>query len=321
MNREKKLESINKAILKIEKLYSNCVLCGHKCHCDRLNGFMGKCSVKEKPDKIKIASKTLHFGEEPMLVGVSGSGTVFFSSCNLRCVYCQNYQISSEGLGDDISIEELASYFLDLQKLGANNINLVTPTHVIYQIVLALKIAFENGLDIPIAYNTNGFDSVELIEALDGVIDIYLPDMKYYKNENAKKFSNASNYFSNAINAIKLMHAQVKDFVYDDYGILKRGLIVRHLILPNNISGIYDILIELKNNDMCDVILSLMSQYSPQYQALNYEELSSPITKKEYDEIIDYAASLGFENILAQEFESQSNYLPDFNNNENPFKI
>lgn len=319
MNREKKLAFINRAISKIDKLYSNCVLCGHKCNSDRVNGFLGKCAVKENAYKIKVASRTLHFGEEPMLVGDSGSGTVFFSRCNLHCVYCQNYQISSESMGDDITIEELASYFLNLQKEGANNINLVTPTHVIYQIVLALKIAFENGLDIPIAYNTNGFDSVELIEALDGVIDIYLPDIKYYKNENAKKFSNASNYFENTINSVKLMHAQVQDFIYDDYGILKRGLIIRHLILPNNISGIYDILIELKNNNMCDVILSLMSQYSPQYKAFDYDELLSAITKKEYDDIINYALSLGFENILVQEFESQSNYLPDFNNN-NPFK-
>ena len=297
---------VDKAIEAIKKLYSPCRLCGQNCNIDR------------NKNEIKIASHTLHFGEEPMIVGSGGSGTVFFSHCNLRCVYCQNHQISHSGLGEIISIEKLAEYFLDLQSSGAININLVSATHVLYQVLHALKIAIQNGLTIPIVYNTNAYDNIESIAALQNVVDIYLPDIKYLDNAYSKKYSNAKNYFDIAINNIKLMYEQVGAISFDENNNAKKGLIVRHLILPNNISSTYDILIALSENNLKDITLSIMSQYTPQYMASKYEELNTIISEKEYDDIIDYASELGFENILAQDFDSQSNYLPDFDKNK-PF--
>ena len=309
---------VDKAIEAIKKLYSPCRLCGQNCNVDRNKNEMGLCRIEADENNIKIASHTLHFGEEPMIVGTGGSGTVFFSNCNLRCVYCQNHQISHNGLGEIISIEKLAQYFLDLQNSGAININLVSATHVLYQVLHALKIAIQNGLNIPIVYNTNAYDNIDTISALHNVVDIYLPDIKYLDNAYSKKYSNAKNYFDIAMNNIKLMYEQVGAISFDENNNAKKGLIVRHLILPNNISSTYDILIALSENNLKDITLSIMSQYTPQYMASKYEELNTIISEKEYDDIIDYASELGFENILAQDFDSQSNYLPDFDKNK-PF--
>lgn len=316
---EKHLHYIDSAIEKAHSLYDSCVCCGHLCKTDRNNNKIGRCKIFEDTSHIKVASHTLHFGEEPMLVGNNGSGTVFFSNCNLSCVFCQNHQISSEGIGEIIDLDKLASYFLYLEREGANNINLVSATHVIYPVLKALKIALLNGLNLPIVYNTNGYDTNELLDCLNGIIDIYLPDLKYFNNEKAIKYSRAENYFDVAINAITIMKNQVGDLIIDENDIAKSGIIIRHLVLPNNESDSYDILIELKERGFLNSYISLMSQYSPEFMAKDYNNINRKLYVKEYNEVLNFALDLGFENILGQEMESSENYLPDFRKDK-PFE-
>lgn len=316
---EKHLYYIDSAIEKAHSLYDSCICCGHLCKTDRNNNKIGRCKIFEDTSHIKVASHTLHFGEEPMLVGNNGSGTVFFSNCNLSCVFCQNHQISSEGIGEIIDLDKLASYFLDLEREGANNINLVSATHVIYPVLKALKIALLNGLNLPIVYNTNGYDTNELLDCLNGIIDIYLPDLKYFNNEKAIKYSRAENYFDVAINAITIMKNQVGDLIVDENDIAKSGIIIRHLVLPNNESDSYDILIELKERGFLNSYISLMSQYSPEFMAKDYDNINRKLYVKEYNEVLNFALDLGFENILGQELESSENYLPDFRKDK-PFE-
>ncbi|WP_302279717.1 radical SAM protein [Brachyspira pilosicoli] len=316
---EKHLYYIDSAIEKAKTLYDSCICCGHLCKTDRNNNKIGRCKIFEDTSHIKVASHTLHFGEEPMLVGNNGSGTVFFSNCNLSCVFCQNHQISSEGIGEIIDLDKLASYFLDLEREGANNINLVSATHVIYPVLKALKIALLNGLNLPIVYNTNGYDTNELLDCLNGIIDIYLPDLKYFNNEKAIKYSRAENYFDVAINAITIMKNQVGDLIVDENDIAKSGIIIRHLVLPNNESDSYDILIELKERGFLNSYISLMSQYSPEFMAKDYDNINRKLYVKEYNEVLNFALDLGFENILGQEMESSDNYLPDFRKDK-PFE-
>ena len=317
---EKHLKNIDEALVKAELLYDKCICCGHICNVNRNKNKIGRCKIFEDANHIKTASHTLHFGEEPMLVGEGGSGTVFFSSCNLSCVFCQNHQISSDGVGEIIDIETLADYFLDLEKQGAENINLVSATHVIYPVLKGLKIAFEKGLDLPIVYNTNGYDTKELLDCLDGIVDIYLPDLKYVFDDKAFKYSRAENYFNTAINAIEIMKKQVGDLVVNEKGIAEKAIIIRHLILPNNESDSYDVLIELKERGFLNTTISLMSQYNPKFQACNFESINRKLYKKEYDDLVDYALDLGFENLLIQEMESSDNYNPDFTK-EKPFEM
>lgn len=323
-NREYKISIIDAKIEEALKLYKNCAACSQACSVDRTSETDKKqtiCKASVELDKIKVASHTLHFGEEPYLVGDSGSGTVFFSGCNLSCVYCQNYQISNEAKGELITTRDLAKIFLSLQNKGALNINLVTATHTIYQVLVALREALLLGLNIPIVYNTNSYETIKTLKILDGLVDIYLPDIKYFENDYSKKYSNAKNYFNIAMNNIKEMKRQVGDILLDKNGIAQSGIIIRHLILPNNISGTYDVLLELKNANLTKSVISIMSQYSPQYKAKNFKELDSVINKKDYEDIISYALSLGFENILSQEIESKETYLPNFENSKNPFNI
>ena len=320
MYNEKHLKNIGVAIDKAKALYDNCICCGHICGVNRNENKIGRCKIFEDTNHIKVASHTLHFGEEPMLVGERGSGTVFFSSCNLNCVFCQNYQISNEGVGDAVNIEILGDYFLSLEREGALNINLVSATHVIYPVLKGLKIALEKGLNLPIVYNTNGYDTKELLDCLDGIVDIYLPDLKYVFDDKAIKYSRAENYFNVAINAIEIMKSQVGDLTVNDNGIAERGIIIRHLILPNNESDSYDVLIELKERGFLKSTISLMSQYNPKFKALDFENINRKLYKKEYDDVIDYALDLGFENLLVQEMESSENYLPDFTK-EKPFQM
>ena len=319
MYNQKHLKTIDKAIEKAKLLYDNCVCCGHICNVNRNNNKIGRCKIFEDTDHIKAASHTLHFGEEPMLVGNGGSGTVFFSSCNLGCVFCQNHQISSDGVGEVIDVETLAEYFLDLERQGAKNINFVSATHVIYPALKGLKIALEKGLNLPIVYNTNGYDTKELLDCLDGIIDIYLPDLKYVFDDKAVKYSKAENYFNVAINAIEIMKKQVGDLVLNNEGIAQSGIIIRHLILPNNESDSYDVLIELKERGFLNTTISLMSQYNPKFKACDFESINRKLSKKEYDDLVDYALDLGFENLLVQEMESSENYLPDFTKDK-PFE-
>ena len=320
MYNEKHLKNIDIAIDKAKTLYESCICCGHICGINRNENKIGRCKIFEDTYHIKVASHTLHFGEEPMLVGERGSGTVFFSSCNLNCVFCQNYQISNEGVGEAVNIETLGDYFLSLEREGALNINLVSATHVIYPVLKGLKIALEKGLNLPIVYNTNGYDTKELLDCLDGIVDIYLPDLKYVFDDKAFKYSRAENYFNVAINAIEIMKSQVGDLTVNDNGIAESGIIIRHLILPNNESDSYDILIELKERGFLKSTISLMSQYNPKFKALDFENINRKLYKKEYDDVVDYALDLGFENLLVQEMESSENYLPDFTK-EKPFQM
>ena len=320
MYNEKHLKNIDIAIDKAKTLYESCICCGHICGINRNENKIGRCKIFEDTYHIKVASHTLHLGEEPMLVGDKGSGTVFFSSCNLSCVFCQNYQISNEGVGEAVNIETLGDYFLSLEREGALNINLVSATHVIYPVLKGLKIALEKGLNLPIVYNTNGYDTKELLDCLDGIVDIYLPDLKYVFDDKAFKYSRAENYFNVAINAIEIMKSQVGDLTVNDNGIAESGIIIRHLILPNNESDSYDILIELKERGFLKSTISLMSQYNPKFKALDFENINRKLYKKEYDDVVDYALDLGFENLLVQEMESSENYLPDFTK-EKPFQM
>ena len=265
----------------IEKL-SNCTLCPHKCNVNRLNGNKGKCGCD---NKLKIALASLHYYEEPCISGKNGSGTVFFTNCNFKCIYCQNYEISQLGKGREITIEELANIFLKQQEKGANNINLVTPTSYVYQIIEAIQIARNKGLNIPIIYNTNGYENEETIELLNGYIDVYLPDLKYYDNNLGKKYSGIDNYFSIATKAILKMYEQVGTPIFNENGIIQKGMIIRHLVLPNHLLNSKHILHWIKENMPNDVYVSVMAQYFPTYKAQEDKLINRKLTKKEYKEI------------------------------------
>ena len=319
LNPDEKIARIDEALPKIHRLLEACSLCGRRCGMDRRTPHQSYCIPKDPLplDELRIASDTLHYGEEPMLVGKGGSGTVFFTHCNLRCVFCQNYQISQENMGDRYTYEELAEIFLILQDQGAENINLVTPTHSIYPILMALREAYEDGLHLPLVYNTNGYDSLELLTLLDGIVDIYLPDLKYMEGDCADRYSGARNYPETAQAAIKEMYQQVGP-VQLHKGVARQGLIIRHLILPNNLSNTYDFLLWLKHEGLIEATIGLMSQYAPRHHADTFPELNQTLPKAEYTQIVQYAVELGFENILAQELDSAEVYFPDFEN-DTPF--
>lgn len=293
----------------IEKLVS-CILCPHNCKVNRLNGNIGRCRCD---DKLKIALASLHYFEEPCISGKNGSGTVFFTNCNLQCKYCQNYEISQQGKGKEISVKELADIFLKQQENGANNINLVTPTSYVYQIIEALDIAKEKGLKLPIIYNTNGYENIKTINLLKGYIDIYLPDLKYYSNELAKKYSGIDNYFEIATKAIKKMYEQVGAPIFNEDRIITKGVIIRHLVLPNHILNSKHILKWIKENMENDIYVSVMAQYFPTYKAKEDNLLNRKLTKKEYKEIEKYLYSLDLENGYIQELgEHEEEYVPNF---------
>lgn len=289
---------------------SGCNICPHRCNVKRIDGKLGRCKAS---DKIKIALASLHYYEEPCISGINGSGTIFFSNCNMRCKFCQNYKISWESKGKEITIEELAKTFIDLQNQNANNINLVTPTIYVYQIIEAIKIAKKKGLVIPIIYNSNGYENIETIKMLKGYIDVYLPDLKYFYDELGIKYSGVKNYFENASNAIKEMYNQVGSPVLDENGIIKKGLIIRHLVLPNNIENSKKVLKWIKSNINENVYVSIMAQYFPCYLAKKMEDLNRKLTHKEYEEIENYVYKLNIKNGYMQELgEHEEEYVPDF---------
>ena len=256
---------------------------------------------------------SLHNFEEPCISGKEGSGTVFFSNCNLNCIYCQNYKISQEEKGYEISIGELSDIFLKQQRSGANNINLVTPTMYAYQIIEAIKIAKTKGLNIPIIYNTNGYENVETIKDLAGYIDVYLPDLKYYSNEIAIKYSKAPDYFNIATKAILEMINQVGSPEFDEKGIIKKGVIIRHLVLPGHIQNSKNILKWLKNNVDKEIYISVMAQYFPTYKAKEDKYLNRKLTNREYTEIENYLYMLNIENGYMQDLgKHEEEYVPDF---------
>lgn len=294
----------------IENLVS-CELCPHKCKVNRLDGIKGKCMCN---DKIKIALASLHYFEEPCISGKNGSGTIFFSNCNLNCIYCQNYEISQKGMGKEITVEELADIFLKQQEKGANNINLVTPTSYVYHIIEALDIAKKKALSIPVIYNTNGYENTETIELLNGYVDVYLPDLKYYSNKVSKKYSGIDNYFCVATEAIKKMYEQVGSAQFDKNGIIQRGIIIRHLILPNYILNTKHILRWIKDNMPSDIYVSIMAQYFPTYKASKDKLLNRKLTKKEYKEIENYLYLLDLKNGYIQDLgKHEEEYVPNFN--------
>jgi len=287
-----------------------CNICPFKCNVNRQNN-LGVCKIG---GKLKISKVSTHMWEEPCISGTKGSATIFFTGCNLRCVFCQNYKISrEEAQGTEITEQDLADIFISKQKEGVHNINLVSPTPYIKYIKKAIIIAKQNGLDIPIVYNSNGYENVESIKELDGLIDVYLPDFKYADNNIAKKYSSAINYKENAVKVIKEMYRQVGNARFNEAGIIQKGIIIRHLILPNNVENSKLVLEEIANNFDKKIYVSLMGQYIPQDKSLEYEELNRKITKEEYDEVIDYFFELGLENGFVQELESASeDYIPEF---------
>ena len=293
----------------IENL-KHCAACPRKCGINRVDGKVGFCTAT---DKIKVAKYMLHFWEEPCISGKSGSGTVFFSGCPLRCEFCQNHEISEKCVGREVSCDELATIFLELQNMGANNINLVSPTIYVYQIIEAVKIAKSKGLKLPIIYNTSGYENVETIKLLSGIIDVYLPDFKYASDILARKYSKVSNYVDNVENVLKEMVSQVGNVEFEENGLIKKGVIIRHLILPNNVLNSKLVLKWIKDNLGSDVYVSIMAQYFPTHKALYDKTLNRKITKEELDSVLEYAESIGLKNGYVQELGShEEEYVPKF---------
>ena len=296
------------------KILSNCTLCPRKCKADRTGGALGFCGAGEK---VKIARAALHFWEEPCISGTHGSGTVFFSHCTMKCVFCQNYDISTSCKGKEITQRELADRFLDLKNQGAHNINLVTPTHFVPQITEALDIAKSKGLDIPTVYNTSGYECIETLKMLEGYIDIYLPDMKYFDDKYAVKYSKAPDYFNIAKAAIHEMLRQVGKPQFDENGMMKKGVIVRHLMLPGLLFDSKKIMDYLYSEYKNDIFVSIMSQYTPLIHVEKYPELNKKLNPKHYEAMINYCMELGMENAFVQEGSAaDESFIPPFNEDD-----
>ncbi len=305
----------------LDEMLADCDICPLDCRINRKEGEIARCYSRYLPI---VSSYCPHFGEEPPLVGTNGAGNIFFGNCNLRCVYCQNYQISQNykvELKNEVSLERLAGIMLELQDKGCHNIGLVSPTHFVPQIVKALCIAVEKGLRLPLIYNTNAYDSVDVLRLLDGIIDIYLPDLKYSEEIDGYSFSKVKEYPKFARRAVKEMHRQVGgELVIDDDGLVKRGLLIRHLVLPNDLAGSENTLKWISEELGRDTALSVMSQYYPTNKAESITLLSRHIRESEYDKVLDLLDKFGLENGWMQNFESQDYYKPDFTNRIEPFK-
>lgn len=290
--------------------FERCNICPRYCKVNRKNN-LGFCKSN---DNIKISRAALHYFEEPCISGNNGSGAIFFSGCNLKCVFCQNYNISNKNFGKEISIERLIEIFFELKEKGANNINLVTPTHFIPLIAQALKTAKEKGLDIPIVYNTSGYENISSLKLLDGLIDVYLPDLKFFDENLAKKYLKADNYFKIASEAIKKMYRQVGNITFNKKGLIQKGVIVRHLVMPGYTKDSKKIIKYLYDTYHDNIYLSIMNQYTPNHHLENYKEINRPLSNEEYDEVINYAIDLGIENAFIQEGDTCSeSFIPEFN--------
>ena len=293
----------------MKNVLKDCCLCPRKCHVNRYinKGFCGE------SDKIRVSLAKLFFYEEPPISGQNGSGAIFFSGCNLKCCFCQNHDISFNNYGINITIKRLSEIMLELQNKKAHNINLVTPTIYVSKIIKAIKLARKNGLKIPIIYNSSGYENVETIKMLNGIIDVYLPDFKYFDNSLAIKYSKASNYLENVKASLEEMYRQTGPCQFDEDGMIKKGVIVRHLILPTHINDTKKVLSYLYNTYHDNIYMSIMNQYTPN-KYVTFDELKSPLSKSEYNEIVDYAVSLGIENAFCQEDETVSeSFIPSFN--------
>ena len=284
-----------------------CNLCGWNCGIDRNEKF-GVCKCGTLP---KVALASVHEWEEPCISGTRGSGTIFFSGCNFKCEFCQNYKISQEYLGKEISVNRLAEIFLEEQAKNVHNVNLVSPTPYVYQIIEAIDIARKNGFSIPIVYNTNSYENIETINLLDGYVDVYLPDLKYFSDEVAIKYSKIPNYFSIATKAIQKMLEQVGNPIFDDYGIIKKGVIIRHLVLPNHLTETKKIVEWVLKNFGEEVYLSIMAQYFPTYNSKNYTEINRKLNRKEYYLLEKIVQNV--KNGYIQELgEHEEEYVPNF---------
>lgn len=294
-----------------KNLLRDCTLCPRNCHVDRINGQKGYC---KQTDELVVARAALHMWEEPCISAEKGSGTVFFSGCAMGCVYCQNHNISKGLVGKKITINRLAEIFIELQKKDANNINLVTPSHYVPQIVEAITIAKRNGLQLPIVYNCSGYEKTDTLKLLDGYVDIYLPDFKYMDEKLAKKYSNAPDYFVFASEAIKEMVHQVGEPRFDNNGIMTKGVIVRHLTLPGYLEDSKNIIKYLHKTHGDLIYISIMNQYTPLPHVGKYPEINRKITEEEYNKLVDFAIELGVENGFIQEGDTASeSFIPDFN--------
>ncbi len=281
---------LHRRVERAVSLLGKCVICPRACRANRLADERGECRVGRRA---MVASYGPHFGEERPLVGQYGSGTIFFSYCSLRCLFCQNYTISQMGEGEEVSPAQLASMMLHLQRQGCHNINFVTPTHVVPQILEALEIAVPQGLHLPLVYNTGGYDSLATVRLLDGIIDIYMPDMKYSDARIAEELSSIRDYPKVNRAAVKAMQAQVGDLVTDEAGIARRGLIIRHLVLPHGLAGTEDILHFIAEEISRDAYVNIMDQYRPCYRAHGHPLLNRPVTREEFLEALRLAESVG----------------------------
>ncbi len=303
----------NVFLQKIEQaktVLNDCCLCEHICSVNRSIAELGFCQAGEN---VEVAYWGIHKGEEPPFADKGGAGAIFFSHCNFKCVYCQNFQISRQKqIKDEFSPGQLASIMLKLQKQGAQNIDLVSPTHFLPQIIEAIYLAKQQGLCLPILYNTNAYESKTALELLDGIVDIYMPDLKYFDDSIALRYSGITNYVSTAKRTIKIMYNQVGDFAQDSDGCAYRGLLIRHLVLPGNLSGSFEVLDFLKNDIGSNIGLSLMSQYAPCYQASEIDELNKRIDSVFYNELVEYVEKIGFEQCWIQALKSSDAYMPDF---------
>lgn len=287
-----------------------CNLCPRECNVDRGLGKIGFCKV---PNHIKVARAALHFWEEPCISGEEGSGTVFFSGCNLRCVYCQNRKIAEGVYGKEITVDRLAAIFWELQEKGANNINLVTPSHYVLEIVKALKMAKAQGLSVPVVYNSSAYEKVEILSLLEGYVDVYLPDFKYMDALLSKKYSGAKDYSDVAKEALKEMVRQVGEARFDERGILTNGVVVRHLVLPGYTEDSKKIIKYLYETYGNHIYISILSQFTPLNGLKEYPELNRKLTEEEYDEVVDYAIEIGVENGFIQEGDvAEESFIPDF---------
>jgi putative pyruvate formate lyase activating enzyme len=294
-----KLEAKGQFVDRIQQVFAvfeKCELCPRRCGVNRRAGEKGFCRA---PQKVMVHSYNPHFGEELPLAGKRGSGTIFFSNCNLRCVFCQNWPIAHEGRGTEISNEKLADIMLALQRVGCHNINLVTPTHIMPHILEATRIAMQKGLRLPLCYNTSGYERVEIIELLDGIVDIYLPDLKFMDGAEAERYNLAAafDYPVRAQESIIEMHRQVGDLLTDEDGVARRGLMVRHLVMPNRVAGTQEFVHWVAENLSKGTYINIMSQYRVEYKAFEYEPIARAITSEEFVEAIDWAKGAGLINL------------------------
>lgn len=300
---------------------ATCRICPHECGNNRLTGEIARCCSGALPI---VSAYVVHFGEEPALVGTRGVGNIFFGNCNLRCVYCQNYLISQnarEENKNEVTVRRLAEIMLELQAKGCHALGLVSPTHVVPQILRSLELAVAQGFSLPLIYNTNAYDSVEILRELDGIVDIYLPDLKYADDDLGYTYSKIKEYSRFAKAAIQEMHRQVgSDLLLEDDGLIKRGLVIRHLVLPNDVAGSREAMQWIKTNLGERTTLSVMCQYFPTHRARTTPLLDRKLRESEYAKVLAQLEMLGFENGWAQEFEASEYYRPDFEDRQRPFK-